>query len=55
MADEDLKIEIARMVCSRFVNTREPTSRFPLVTKCESPVLLDRMEHNGLLHASNEA
>lgn len=52
MTDENLKIEIARTVCSRFINAREPTSRFLLVTEFESPDLLDQMNSRGLLRAS---
>jgi len=54
MNDEQVRSEIARLVCARFMNMHESTPRHMIVSGFECPELLDEMETRNLLHATKQ-
>src|ERR1035441_4387554 len=49
MNEEQTKIEIAKLICKRFMNMNETTPRHTILIMCESPDLLSQMEQRCLL------
>jgi uncharacterized protein (TIGR02391 family) len=54
MTEEEIKVEIARLVCSRYMNLRQNTPRHMIVAGFERPDVLDEMESRNLVSASEQ-
>src|SRR5579863_7323131 len=54
MNRDQIITEIAKAVCSRFINMRETTSRHQILIKSENPDLLYEMERRNLLQPSDD-
>lgn len=53
MGDEEIKADIAKTICARFINLRATTARRGILVKYERPDLLDQMEQSNLVRASD--
>lgn len=54
MTEEEIKVEIAKLVCSRYMNLRKNTPRHMIVAGFERPDVLDDMESRNLVSDSQQ-
>ena len=54
MTEEEIKVRIAELVCKRFMDMRQSTSRHMIVAGFEHPDVLDDMEGRNLVYASEQ-
>jgi uncharacterized protein (TIGR02391 family) len=54
MKEEEIKVGIAKLVCSRFMNLRQSTPRRMIVSGCERPDVLDEMQNQNLISESQQ-